>query len=353
VSGVDRLVRDEIRALHAYPVQSSAGMIKLDAMENPYPLPEAVQRELGETLAAVALNRYPDPRPATVRALLRDAMGVPEGADVMLGNGSDEIIQCVALALARPGAVLLSVEPSFVMFRMIATFCGLQYVGVPLRPDFTLDRDLLLETIARVRPAVVFLAYPNNPTGNLFDADTLVEVVERSPGLVVIDEAYHAFSDATFMHRLADHPNLAVMRTLSKLGLAGVRLGMLAASPAWIAELDKVRMPYNVNVLTQAAVRVVLSHREVLAEQTGAIVAERSRVAAALTAVGARPFPSAANFVLFQVPRASEVFDALKVRGILIKNLNGSHPLLSNCLRVTIGTREENESFLAALKQSL
>jgi histidinol-phosphate aminotransferase len=349
----DRWVREEIRALHAYKVQSAAGMIKLDAMENPYRLPDDVRAELGRVLADVALNRYPEPHPEALRALLRRSMGVPEGAGLLLGNGSDEIIQCVALALARPGATLLSIEPSFVMFRMIAAFCRMDYVGVPLRADYSLDADSLLDTIARVGPAVTFIPCPNNPTGNLFDPEVLTRVIEATPGLVVIDEAYHAFSDATFMTRVGRYPNLAVMRTLSKLGLAGVRLGLLAGPADWIAEFDKVRLPYNINVLTQAAVQVVLGRPEVLAAQTRALVDERGRLYAALEAMGVQPYPSAANFILFKVVEASRVFDALKGRGILVKNLSGSHPLLSNCLRVTVGTREENEGFLAALNVSL
>lgn len=349
----DNLIRDEIRALHAYKVQSAAGMIKLDAMENPYRLPDDLRVELGRVLADVALNRYPEPHPEALRALLRRSMGVPDGAGLLLGNGSDEIIQCVAMALAKPGATLLSIEPSFVMFRLIATFCRMDYAGIPLREDFALDADRLLEAVERLRPAVTFIPYPNNPTGNLFDEGVLIRLIESSPGLVVIDEAYHAFSDATFMTRVGRYPNLAVMRTLSKLGLAGVRLGLLAGPSDLIGEIDKVRLPYNVNVLTQAAVQVVLGRPEVLAAQTRSIVAERGRLNDALKACGTEPYPSAANFILFKVAEASRVFDGLKGRGILVKNLSGSHPLLSNCLRVTVGTREENEGFLAALNLSL
>ena len=179
-------------------------------------------------------------------------MAVPDDMELLLGNGSDELIQILALAVNRPGAVLMSVEPSFVMFRMVATSTGIRYVGVPLTPEFSLDAAAsAAPPCANTSPALTFIAYPNNPTGNLFDADAIRAVIEASPGLVVVDEAYHAFAGRSFLPELARYPNLLVMRTLSKLGLAGLRLGMLIGRPEWLSELDKLRLPYNVNVLTQ------------------------------------------------------------------------------------------------------
>ncbi len=240
---VTSVVREDIRALASYHVPDSSGMIKLDAMENPYPLPEAVRREIGDIAAGAELNRYPDADARELKGLLRQAMAVPPGMDLLLGNGSDEIIQLLAQVCARPGAVMLGVEPSFVMFPMIAKVCGLRFVGVPLAPDFGLDADAVLAAMAQHRPAVSFFAYPNNPTGNLFDADALERIVRNASGLVIIDEAYHPFARASFMARLPEFPNLLVMRTLSKLGLAGLRLGLIAGRPEWLAELDKVRCP--------------------------------------------------------------------------------------------------------------
>ena len=350
----ENLLRDEIRALAAYHVPDSQGMIKLDAMENPYGLPSEVEREIAAVVAAAQLNRYPDPHARGLKQRLRETMSVPEDMELLVGNGSDELIQVLAMALARPGAVLLGVEPSFVMFRLIASATGMRYVGVPLGPDFALDVPALEAAVRSHRPALTFLAYPNNPTGNLFDAQAMERIIALSPGLVVADEAYHAFAGRSFMARLSAHPNLLVMRTLSKLGLAGLRLGMLIGRPEWLREVDKVRLPYNVNVLSQRIAEVVLRHGDVLEGQAGAIRAERARLFARLSGLGGvRAFPSEANFILFRVPGADTVFAGLKARGVLIKNLNGSHPMLADCLRVTVGTPAENDTFIDALGASL
>ncbi len=351
----EQLVRPEILRLAAYHVADARGMVKLDAMENPYRLPAQMASELGALLAEVPINRYPDPQAGALRAALRRAFAIPDGLALMLGNGSDELIQILALALARPGAVLLSVEPSFVMYRLIAEFTGMRYVGVPLTPDFALDEAALLEAIAANQPALIFLAYPNNPTGNAFDAAVMDRVIRAAPGLVVVDEAYHAFADGlSFLEAVLHYDNLLVMRTLSKLGLAGLRLGYLVGRPEWIDEFDKLRLPYNVNVLTQRAATYVLEHLHVLEAQAGRIVAERGHLAAALGALpGVRVYDSRANFLLVRLPAASEVFEGLKRRGVLVKNLAGTHPLLSDCLRVTVGTPEDNARLLAALEAEL
>lgn len=350
----EEIIREDIRALTAYHVPDSAGMVKLDAMENPYPLPPELRAEVARLVAQVPLNRYPDPQASRLKAQLREAMAVPPGAGVLLGNGSDELIQMLVLAAARPGAVVMGFEPSFVMFRMIARFCGARFVGVPLNPDFTLDEARALAALAEHRPALVFIAYPNNPSGNLFDPDALERLIDAAPGLVVIDEAYHAFAGKTFMPRLADRPNLLVMRTLSKLGLAGLRLGLLCGPEALLGHVDKVRLPYNVNVLTQLIAEKVLQHPDVLAKQAAAIKAERARLFGELSAIpSVRAFPSEANFILFAVDGADRIFEGLKRRGVLIKQLHGSHPLLAQCLRVTVGTPEENSRFLDALRETI
>ncbi|MBI4756491.1 MAG: histidinol-phosphate transaminase [Betaproteobacteria bacterium] len=348
------LVRPEILALSAYHVPPAAGMVKLDAMENPYRLPAEAARSVGRLAAETELNRYPDPSAAELKSVLRAAMGVPAGAELLLGNGSDEIIQIIAMALARPGATLLAPEPGFVMYRMIATFCGLRYVGVPLAEDFALDRAAVLAAMGAHRPAVVFLAWPNNPTGNLFDAGDVADIIRAAPGLVVVDEAYHAFAGASFMARLGEFPNLLVMRTLSKLGLAGLRLGLLAGAPAWLEEFDKLRLPYNINVLTQALAAQLLRDPRVLTDQAAAIIAERTVLLTALRGIpGVRAWDSAANFILLRVADAPGVFARLKAQGVLIKNLHGSHAQLANCLRVTVGTPEENARFIETLRQIL
>lgn len=348
------LVRDEIRAISAYHVAPSAGMIKLDAMENPYPLPPVLREEVERRVGTVEVNRYPDPSATALKARLSAAMGVPEGFPLLLGNGSDEIIGIVAQTLARPGAVLLSAEPSFVMYRMYATFTGMRYVGVPLAADFSLDEERFLAAIEAQQPAVVFLSYPNNPTGNLYSTEAIEAVLAAAPGLVVVDEAYHAFAGQTFMHRLAEFPNLMVMRTVSKLGLAGLRLGYAAAREEWIREFDKVRPPYNVGVLTQAVADVVLTRVDMLEAQARDIRDSREALRGRLAQLrGVEVYPSDANFLLARVPDANRLFEDLRRRNVLVKNLHGSHPLLANCLRFTVGTPAENDALLAALAASL
>ncbi|HXV10780.1 MAG TPA: histidinol-phosphate transaminase [Burkholderiales bacterium] len=348
------IIRDDIRALTAYHVPDSAGMVKLDAMENPYELPPALRARLATLIESAGLNRYPDPGARRLKARLRESFAVPDGVELLLGNGSDEIIQILVLASARPGAVVLGVEPSFTMFGMISAFGGVRYVGVELREGFALDGERMLRAVEEHRPGLIFIAYPNNPTGNLFDTAAIEHVIRTAPGLVVIDEAYHAFAGASFMAQLPRHGNLLVMRTLSKLGLAGLRLGVLAGDARWIAELDKLRLPYNVGTLTQMVANEVLQHGAVLTEQAAAIKLERGRLMRKLQEVpDLTPYPSDANFILFRVTHAECVFDGLKQRGVLIKSLHGSHRLLANCLRVTVGTPQENDVFLAALIQSL
>jgi len=348
------LVREEVLALTAYHVGEAGGMVKLDAMENPYALPRNLQSEIAQLVAGAAINRYPNPQAPELKARLRQAMAIPEAFDILIGNGSDELIQIIVQGLARPGAVVLAPDPTFVMYRIYALVNRMRYVGVPLAPDFTLDCARLLAAIDEHQPALVFIAYPNNPTGNLYPEADVLRILQAAPGLVVLDEAYHAFAKKSFMDRLGGHPNLIVMRTLSKVGMAGLRLGYAAGSPAWIGEFDKVRPPYNVNLLTQLVAERLLVHADVLDAQAAAIRDERGRLKAGLERVpGVTVFASDANFLLVRVPEAGKVFEGMKARGVLVKNLHGSHPLLTQCLRITVGTAQENTQCLAALRASL
>ena len=360
MSLIENIIRPEVRALAAYHVPDSSGFVKLDAMENPYTLPEHLRSELAERLAAVAMNRYPVPSYTALKAKICDKLGVPAGFDVVLGNGSDELISMISVACAKPGAKVLAPLPGFVMYAMSAKFAGLEFIGVPLKADFTLDKGAMLAAIAEHKPAITYLAYPNNPTGNLFDTDDMLDILRAvgDSGIVVADEAYQPFAQTTFMSRLAEFDNLIVMRTVSKLGLAGIRLGYMAASNVLLAELDKVRPPYNVNVLTQAAAEFVLDHVDILDAQAAALRAERSRLSAALSDLpGVEVFPSAANFLLIRVQgsgkNSNDIHSNLLHRKILIKNVGKMHALLENCLRVTVSTPEENNLFLDALKSSL
>ena len=352
---VEGLIRPEIRALQAYHVPDARGMIKLDAMENPYSWPEELKDEWLEVLRQVEINRYPDPAARALKERLRAALAAPADAELLLGNGSDELIQIVLLALARPGAVALAPTPTFVMYEQIARTVAVRFVGVPLTADFALDLAAMRRALAEHRPAAVFIAYPNNPTGNLFAAADVEALIREAPGLVVLDEAYHVFCGESFMDRLGAFDNLLVMRTLSKQGLAGLRLGILAGADAWLAEFDKARLPYNIGGLTQASAEFALAHPAALEAQAARIRADRDRLYAVLGAMpGVRAWPSRTNFILFQVQgrAAADVFTALKQRGVLIKNLDGPGPL-QDCLRVTVGTAHENAAFLAALEKAL
>lgn len=343
-----QVIRPGVRALSAYHVDPVGDLVKLDAMENPYGLPPALREAWLEALRDAELNRYPDAAATALKDKLRSALSLPEEAAIVLGNGSDEIIQLVQMTVGGP---VLAPVPTFVMYEMAARFLGLEFAGVPLDAAFRLDGDAMAAAIRHRRPAVVFIAFPNNPTGNLFDEHAVRRVIEAAPGLVVIDEAYHAFAGRSLMDCVEEYPNVVVMRTLSKLGLAGLRLGFAAGDPAWIGELEKVRMPYNVNVLTQKSTVFALDHLDTFMEQAGRIRQERERVAAALGRAGYRCFPSDTNFILFRsdARSADEVFRAVRDGGVLIKNIAGFHPSLAGCLRVSIGTPEENDRFLAAL----
>lgn len=347
---IARWVRPEVRGLKSYHVPDARGLIKLDAMENPYGWPESLKPAWLERLRAVDLNRYPDPTAQALKARLRDTLAIPPGADILLGNGSDELIQIVLLALAQPGAQVLAPTPTFVMYQQVAVAVGMEFVGVPLGADFALDRAAMLKAIRSYSPAAIFLSYPNNPTGNLFEAGDIEAVLEAAPGLVVIDEAYHAFAEASFMDRLPRHPNLVVMRTLSKQGMAGLRLGVLAGAPAWLAEFDKLRLPYNVGSLVQASVEFALAHHEAFDAQCREIREECAKLYLGLSRLpGVQVWPSRANFILFRVRDAGTVHAHLRRAGVLVKNLHGTNAALAGCLRVTVGTPQENVAFLAAL----
>ncbi|OTP68049.1 histidinol-phosphate transaminase [Caballeronia sordidicola] len=349
------ILRPDVLAMTCYPVPNSTGLVKLDAMENPYRLPAELASRLGERLADVALNRYPEPRPTALIEKIKRVMQVPAACEVLLGNGSDELISMMSVACAKPGAKVIAPVPGFVMYAISAKFAGLDFVGVPLNDDFTLDADTLIAAIEVHNPALVYLAYPNNPTGTLYDDADMERVIAAASGsLVVIDEAYQPFAQQSWMPRAAEFDNVAVMRTFSKLGLAGIRLGYLAGKASWITEFDKVRPPYNINVLTQAAADFMLDHLDVLDAQAAGLRLERTRLEEAVAALpGTTVYPSAGNFLLVRVPDAAAVFETLLTSRVLIKNVSKMHPLLANCVRLTVGSAQENAQMIAALKLAL
>ncbi|MDR5786322.1 MULTISPECIES: histidinol-phosphate transaminase [unclassified Caballeronia] len=347
------IIRPDVLAMTSYPVPDATGLIKLDAMENPYTLPADLAKALGEHLAGVALNRYPAPRPAELLAKIKRTMNVPDACDVLLGNGSDELISMMSVACSKPGAKVVAPVPGFVMYEMSAKFAHLEFIGVPLKADFTLDADALVAAIDEHAPALVYLAYPNNPTGTLYDDADIERVIAASKkSLVVIDEAYQPFAEESWMPRAAEFDNVVVMRTVSKLGLAGIRLGYMAGRPSWITQFDKVRPPYNINVLTQATADFLLDHLDVLDAQAAELRAQRTKLAREVAALpGMTVFPSAGNFLLVRVPDAAVAFETLLTSRVLVKNVGKMHPLLANCVRLTVGSAEENAQMVAALKK--
>ncbi|RZI93628.1 MAG: histidinol-phosphate transaminase [Variovorax sp.] len=349
--------RPDVQSMHAYAVQDARGLVKLDAMENPHGLPPALQAALGARLGALALNRYPGDRGNDLKNALAAYAHMPAGFALMLGNGSDELISLLALACDIPGASILAPVPGFVMYAMSAQLQGLRFIGVPLTADFELDEAAMLAAIARDKPAIVYLAYPNNPTANLWDDAAIEKIVEAQGaqgGLVVMDEAYQPFAARSYIDRIAGHSHVLLMRTLSKFGLAGVRLGYLMGPAALVAEVDKVRPPYNISVLNCECALFALEHADVFEAQAESIRAERAKLVAGLEALpGVKVWPSDANMVLVRVPDAAKTFEGLKARGILVKNVSKMHELLANCLRLTVGTADENAQMLAALQASL
>jgi histidinol-phosphate aminotransferase len=364
-AGRRQVIRPDVQAMHAYAIQDSAGMVKLDAMENPHRLPPALQEKLGQRLGALALNRYPDARVSDLRQALARYAAMPEGFDLMLGNGSDELISLLALACAVPPssangfkkAGVLAPVPGFVMYAMSAQLQGLDFHGVALTENFELDEGAMLAAIKEHQPALTYLAYPNNPTANLWDDAVIEKIIEAAGaqgGLVIIDEAYQPFASKSYIDRLARHHHVLLLRTLSKFGLAGIRLGYLMGRRELIAEIDKVRPPYNVSVLNCECALFALEHQEVFAAQALDLRAQRALLFDELAKLpGVRAYPSEANMMLVRVPDAQKTFDGMRLRKVLVKNVSTLHPLLANCLRLTVGTKDENQQMLAALRDCL
>lgn len=358
-----RWIRPVIKKINAYHVADASGLIKLDAMENPYSLSEQLKIDLQDKLSKADLNRYPDPSATALRNKLRQVMQVPTDKEIVLGNGSDELIQMLTMLVAdkeNENICLMSFDPGFVMYKMIADFVGIDYVGVSLLEDFSLDMESTRLAIKQNQPAIIFIAYPNNPSANCYDEKEIEEIISIAPGMVVLDEAYHPFAQATFMNRLTKFDNLLVMRTVSKMGLAGLRLGLLCGHPDIIAEVDKIRLPYNINILTQITAEFVLDNIAVLDQQAKLIRDAREQLLASMRSIeNLEVFSSQANFILFRVLTervglsSDDVFESIKRSGILIKNMKMDSGLLKNCLRVTIGTAEENQLFLEALRKTM
>ncbi len=349
---VERRVKRNIKEIEAYSVPHIDCSIKLDGNESPFQLPADIREKLGESLIGIDIHRYPDPEARVLREKIARASGIPTDG-VLLGNGSDELIGMLILACTGSTERVLYPTPTFSMYGLSATAMGAEVIEVPLDQNFDIDLESTLSIIENSDPDLIFLASPNNPTGNAYSEDRIKSIIENAQGIVVVDEAYSDFSGYTFMPLLEKNENLVIMRTLSKVGFAGLRLGMLYAKPELVRELNKVRYPYNINSLSQAAAELVLENHEFVSENIQLVVKERERVFGELKSIsGIDPFSSDANFILFRVEDADRVFSELVNRDILIRNFN-KPGRLQNCMRVTIGTPEENNSFTDALRDIL
>ncbi len=356
MKNASNFIRDDIKAMSAYRIADlPEGFIKLDAMESPYHpfarFPE-LSNEWLRLIARAPIHLYPNPAASGLQETLRKAFDIPESAAIALGNGSDELIQFMTLLVAQSGATMLAVEPSFVMYRHNAELYGMNYVGVPLNEDFTLDLPAVLSAIDKHQPALIFIAYPNNPTGVCFRREEVEAIIRAAQGIVVVDEAYGAFSRDSFLPQAGSVENLVVMRTISKIGFAGLRIGYAAGSPAVMGELAKILPPYNMNQLSLATAKFALQHHDTIQTTIDILKAERERVFSGLSAIGRlKAFPSEANFITVRVPDADALFNTLKENRILIKKLHGTHPLLAQCVRITIGSPEQNDAVLDIIRK--
>lgn len=353
-SRIRATVRPEVQAMRAYPVTPPWTGIKIELMEDNHldskQSAPALRAALAKAVSEAAFNRYPDPSAPELKAKLREKLGIAAHHGIILGSGSDEIITMISMTTIAGGGTVLSLEPSFAVFKNAANAVAGRYVSVPLNADFSLDLDATLAAIKREQPKLVWIVFPNNPTGNMYPDAAVEAIIRAAPGLVVIDEAYEPFAQRSWTSRLDEFPNLLIMRTLSKIGLAGVRLGYAFGSPEWINEIDKVRGPFNVGVLQQVAAVVMLDHYDELKRHAASMIAERERLFTALSALpGVTPFPSVANFVLARFPDALAVYEGLKARGILVKNVGAQHPLMANTLRISVGKPDEMDQLLGAL----
>jgi histidinol-phosphate aminotransferase len=347
------LIKKELREQEGYRVDVIPYRTRMDANESPFSLPPLLKRKLFKEMKNIALNRYPEPGAPLIRKRFAEHYGIADDM-IMIGNGSDELIQILCSALVNSSSSIMVPIPTFVMYRIIATNTGHTIAEVPLNASFDLDLQTMLTRIATDTPVLTFLSYPNSPTSNCFSQESVKAIIEASRGIVVVDEAYGSFAGKTFLPLLKKYDNLVILKTLSKVGLAAMRIGFLIASPPLVHELDKVRLPYNINALSQVAAGFYLDHIDIFSDQTREIVASREELLSALGEIEAvHPYPSDANFIFFSCDFDTDNIYSLLIReGILIKNLN-SPGVLKNCMRVTVGNREENQELIKALKKIL
>ena len=352
---VRRVLKPEVLGACGYSVPSGDGLIKLDAMELPWRWPpDALRPAWVECLSGLNLSRYPDAALQEMDEAVRHIMAIPDSLATLYGNGSDELIQILLLALPISGGGLLSSEPTFVMYRHIAGLVGLPHHAVDLQADFSLDVEAMLTAMDRFQPGLIILASPNNPTGTVHLHSSLLAIIENAPGLVMLDEAYFPYVGQALFDLVQDHRHVLVLRTVSKCGLAGLRVGVLIGDQSLIRELDKIRLPYNISSPNQASLCFMARHWEVLQQQIEVLRRQRDTLYQGLQALpSVTVWPSKANFFLFrsELAPAPVLYQRLLQAGILVKDLHSVHALLDHCLRVTVGNKEENEQFLSAMRR--
>jgi histidinol-phosphate aminotransferase len=350
-----RHVKPAVREIGAYTLAAREARVKINQNENPWDLPESVKRRVLDHALARPWCRYPDfdPRELT-EALARFSGWRADG--VLAGNGSNELIEALLLVTVGPGTRVVIPEPTFTLYALLTGILGGEAVRVALTDELRYDVRALVEARRRTEAAVTIVCSPNNPTGTSLSRSALERLCRAGDGLVVLDEAYHEFSGETAVPLLESHPNLVIFRTFSKaMALAGLRVGYLLASPDLVREVNKARLPYNLNFFTQAAALAALGEEDLLRERVRRVVEERERLLGRLADVpGVRAWPSKANFFLLELLATSPgaVFEALYRRGVLVRDVS-TYPMLSRCLRISLGTPEENDTFLHALGAAL
>jgi histidinol-phosphate aminotransferase len=346
---IEQWLRSDIRNIDAYHVPASKDMIKLDAMESPFGVPEDLKVEFLKCIEQSEVNRYPEADPSPLKDTLRSLMDIPDEFGILLGNGSDELIQLLALACSKDD-LIMSFEPSFVMYELVSKYVNLEYFGVQLDSNFDINLSDALLIIEREKPKIIFIAYPNNPTGNCFDYDAIIEIIKSTNSMVILDEAYYAYSDKSFLSEISNFPNLLVLRTISKIGFAGLRLGLLIGDQETIAQLNKLRLPYNINALTQTSANFLLQDKQRIINNAQIIIEERRRLAHELSLFSKfKVYPSQTNFILVHSEDAHSLHTALKENGILIKGFpKGSK--LSDFIRISVSEPVENNILIDAIR---
>ena len=346
---IEQWLRSDIKNIDAYHVPASKDMIKLDAMESPFGVPEDLKVEFLKCIEQSEVNRYPEADPSPLKGTLRSLMDIPDEFGILLGNGSDELIQLLALACSKDD-LIMSFEPSFVMYELVSKYVNLEYFGVQLDSNFDINLSDALLIIEREKPKIIFIAYPNNPTGNCFDYDAIIEIIESTNSMVILDEAYYAYSDKSFLSEISNFPNLLVLRTISKIGFAGLRLGLLIGDQETITQLNKLRLPYNINALTQTSANFLLQDKQRIINNAQIIIEERRRLAHELSLFSKfKVYPSQTNFILVHSEDAHSLHTALKENGILIKGFpKGSK--LSDFIRISVSEPVENNILINAIR---